>query len=95
MIKVIDISLEKILWLSDTDVNQALCLIGNQFKNIGGLVDPVLFQERALHEFDPKVNDSSIFIIQSNGNHWVTYIRKNFGFIIYLNILLFFKGNSN
>ena len=55
VIKINDKSLEKILWLSDTDLNQALCLIGNQFKNIGSLVDPVLFQERASHEFDRRL----------------------------------------
>ena len=71
-------SITRSLWLSDIQINQALFLLSNQFRNIGGLVDPVLFQLHQSHNFNPKFNNKSIYILQSNGNHWVLLLLNLF-----------------
>jgi len=59
--------------LTDEHMIAAIKMLRNQFSEIGGLVDTVRFQTDIAKSFNLNLNYKTVFIIHSNGNHWVIY----------------------
>ena len=64
--------------LSDEHMIAAIKMLKNQFSHIGGLVDTLRFQKDLAETFDLQLKAKTVFIIHSNGNHWVIIEKKMF-----------------